>query len=247
MHMPQKRMISYICFSPMRPNSRPIFSRLSRSLCRPQGLMRFCANGLSRVGSGGVTLISGRMKRHCRHDLRRVVVVGLRIVMGMAAQGFPRAVVIAVGDDSLAVRIGKRRWSRRAMTCSPCRGRSRKRMISGPQQAADIGAGGIGEAGIDLLGHRRTADLVVALEHQDLELVAAALLAAHGEIGRAGQPVMAAADDDAVVGWLHGPESRWRLPLAPDRAAPRWRAGPDSSIILNERSFCATQGTGKTT
>ena len=66
MDMVQKRMISYICFSPMRVNSAAILRKPSRSPRRPQGLIRFWAKGLSRVGSGGVTISSGLMKRHWR-------------------------------------------------------------------------------------------------------------------------------------------------------------------------------------
>jgi len=66
MDMVQKRMISYIWRSPMRPNSAMILSRPSMSVLWPQGLIRFCWNGLGMVGSGGVIRSRGLMKRHWR-------------------------------------------------------------------------------------------------------------------------------------------------------------------------------------
>src|SRR5581483_806186 len=140
-------------------------------------------------------------------DLCGVVVVGLGILDRMPAQALAGPVVILVGDDSFAFGIGRgidligddlQAVGRQVEEAEYLRA----------QQRADIGAGGIGEAGIDLLGHRRAADFLVALEHQDLELALAALLAAHGEIGRGGEAVMPATDHDRVVELRHGPPSR---------------------------------------
>ena len=61
-----------------------------------------------------------------------------------------------------------------------------------PEKRDDIGTNGEFEAGENFLGHRRSAEHVAALQHQDL-------LAGTREIGGVGQPVMAAADHDYVV------------------------------------------------
>ncbi len=64
----------------------------------------------------------------------------------------------------------------------------------GPQQRHDVRAHRVLEAGVDLLGHRRAAEHVAALEHQHLP-------AGAREVRRAHQPVVAAANhDDVVVG-----------------------------------------------
>ena len=55
------------------------------------------------------------------------------------------------------------------------------------------------EAGHDLFGHRRAADHMAALEHERLQPGA-------GEVGAAGQPIVAAPDDDGVVPLRHARE-----------------------------------------
>ena len=60
------------------------------------------------------------------------------------------------------------------------------------QQAHNVGTHGVTEARMQLFGHSRTAEHVTTLEHQRL---AASL----GEIGGAGQAVVATADDDGIV------------------------------------------------
>ena len=64
------------------------------------------------------------------------------------------------------------------------------------QQAHQIAEDGELEAGHDLLRHRGAADHVPALEHERLQ-------AGASEIGAAGQPVVAAPDDDGVVALRH--------------------------------------------
>ena len=62
----------------------------------------------------------------------------------------------------------------------------------GTQQAHDIGANRIFKSRIDLFGHRRAAEHMAALEHQNF-------LPCFGQIGGAGEAVVAGADDDRVV------------------------------------------------
>ena len=202
MDMVQKRMISYICFSPMRVNSAAILRKPSRSLAP--------APGIDAVLGEGIEPRRIRRRHHQQRldeaalpaDLRGVMVIGLGVLDRMPAQQFPRPVMIAIGDDAFAVRVGLA-VDLIGDDLQPVAGQIEEAEDLGPQQAADIGAGGIGEAGIDLVRHRRPAGLAVALEHQDLQLVAAFLLAAHGEIGRRRQPVMPAAHDDDVIGLAH--------------------------------------------
>ena len=70
----------------------------------------------------------------------------------------------------------------------------------GPEQADDVGADREGEARVELLAHRRAAQDVAPLEHEHLA-------PGPGQVGGAGEAVVAAADDDRVVvraRWLHG-------------------------------------------
>jgi hypothetical protein len=60
------------------------------------------------------------------------------------------------------------------------------------QERDDVGGDRVLEARVDLLGDRRAADDVAALEHEHLPSGA-------GEVGRADQAVVAAANDDDVV------------------------------------------------
>jgi hypothetical protein len=62
----------------------------------------------------------------------------------------------------------------------------------GAQQRDDVGAAGELEPLVDLLGGGRAADLVTALEHQDLA-------AGARQVGRADQAVVPGADDHGVV------------------------------------------------
>ncbi len=82
-------------------------------------------------------------------------------------------------------------------------------MISGPQQAHDVREHREREAGEDLLAHRRAADALAPLEHDDA-------LAGAREIGGADEAVVAAADDDRVVGGR-----RQRVTLRANRASGR--------------------------
>ena len=85
--------------------------------------------------------------------------------------------------------------------------------------AAHVGAVGVGEALVQLPGHRRAADVVVPLQHHHLQ-------PGLGEIGRIGQAVVAGADDDGVVGG-HCSISRAALcPGAPVRSPPGWLPAP---------------------
>ena len=59
------------------------------------------------------------------------------------------------------------------------------------QQRDCVGGDRIAKAGVELLGHRRAADLCAALEHRHFE-------AGHGDIGGGDKAVMAGADDDDV-------------------------------------------------
>jgi hypothetical protein len=135
-------------------------------------------------------------------DLHRIFVVRLGIADRMAAQRFPRAVVIVVIDDPFALRIG-RRINVIGDDLQPVARQIKEAKNLRPQQRADIGAGRIGEAGIDLFRHRGAADLLAPFQHQDLQLVGAVLLPTLGEIGGAGEAIMAAADDDRVIALLH--------------------------------------------
>ena len=66
----------------------------------------------------------------------------------------------------------------------------------GAQQADHVGSGRAAVAGRDLLGDCGAADHVAALEHKRPQ-------PALGEVGRRGQPIVAAADDDGVVVGRH--------------------------------------------
>ncbi len=68
----------------------------------------------------------------------------------------------------------------------------------GVQQRDRVAGDGVAEAGVELLGHRRAADDVAALQHRHLQSGA-------GEIEGADQPVVAAADDDDVALVGHQP------------------------------------------
>ena len=65
------------------------------------------------------------------------------------------------------------------------------------EQADGVGRDRIAEAGMEFLGHGGAADHLAALDHFHAQ-------AGHREIGRAGEAVMARADDDNV-GFVHGP------------------------------------------
>jgi len=83
----------------------------------------------------------------------------------------------------------------------------------GPEEADDVGEDGELEAGEELLGDGRAADEVALLQNERL-------LAGAGQIGSGDQSVVAAADDDGVVGVVdhvrslscEGPGSRFRGP-----------------------------------
>ena len=72
------------------------------------------------------------------------------------------------------------------------------------EQADGVGRDRIAEAGMEFLGHRGAADHLAALDHLHPQ-------AGHREIGRAGEAVMAGADDDDV-GLCH---VRFRLAVIP--------------------------------
>jgi hypothetical protein len=74
----------------------------------------------------------------------------------------------------------------------------------GMQQAHDVGEDREGEAGHDLLRDRRAADHVAALQHQRLD-------PRLGQVGAAGQTVVATPDDDRVVALGHVPILRTRF------------------------------------
>ena len=59
------------------------------------------------------------------------------------------------------------------------------------EQADGVGRDRIAEAGMEFLGHRGAADHLAALDHLHAQ-------ARHGEIGRAGEAVVARPDDDNV-------------------------------------------------
>ncbi len=60
------------------------------------------------------------------------------------------------------------------------------------EQAHGVGGDRVAKARMELLGHRRAADDCILLEHDDAQARA-------GQIGGAGEPVVAAADDGDVV------------------------------------------------
>ena len=66
----------------------------------------------------------------------------------------------------------------------------------GPQQAVDVGGGGDLVAGPDLLGDAGAAEDFAPLEHEHLH-------AGPGQVGGGHQTVVAAADDDEIVGLGH--------------------------------------------
>ena len=65
------------------------------------------------------------------------------------------------------------------------------------EQRDRVGRDRIAETGVKFLGHRRAADRIARFEHQRLETRGA-------EIGRADEPIMAAADNDGVVALQQG-------------------------------------------
>ena len=80
---------------------------------------------------------------------------------------------------------------------SPWAGRSSSRMISGRSRLTTYDATEKRKPGEDLLGHRRPAEQLALLEDDGAQ-------AGPGQVGRADQAVVAAADDQRVVRSGHG-------------------------------------------
>ena len=103
----------------------------------------------------------------------------------------------------------------------------------GAQQADGVAGGGIAEAGVEFLGHRRAADHMAAFQHPHTHPRA-------GKVEGAGQAVVATADDQGVVMLGHGLfpwDGRvmvWRQPcrLQPGAGAKGWRASGTSARIF---------------
>ena len=107
-------------------------------------------------------------------------------------------------------------------------------------QVQQVGAGRHREAGRELARHRRTAQLLGGLQQQHRP-------AAARQVGRANQPVVAAADDDAVVGTATGgahcrrPRSRRMAsaalaPGAPMTPPPGWVLEPHMYMPSHRRA-----------
>ena len=124
-----------------------------------------------------------------------LVIVGVapRVALHLAAQGVVLAIVgevAAVGGEGGAALVGHH-----------LQAETRQIEVAhdlGAQQAADIGAVGVGPARLELAADRGPADPGGLLDHQHLE-------PGLGQIAGRGQPVVPGADDDGVVPPAHGP------------------------------------------
>ena len=133
--------------------------------------------------------------RHVHHRLG-VLVVGLGVDRRVAVDLAPRARVVVHAPEVVAVRHGRERAVQR-QDLEAVAGQVELADDLGPQQRDHVRADGELEAGEDLLGHRRSAQHVPALEHEHLAPGA-------GQVGGVHEAVVAAADDDRVVPLGHG-------------------------------------------
>ena len=88
----------------------------------------------------------------------------------------------------------------------------------GAQQADGVAGGGVAEAGVELLGHRRAADHVPPFQHPHLQ-------PRLGEVESADEAIVAAADNQGVIGIGHAL-------LQPDGGGKGWRASGISARIF---------------
>ena len=137
--------------------------------------------------------------RHLVHEPPELV-VGLRVARRVARQLAAVLVVVVPLREVVAVRQRRER----ALQRQDVQAVPRQVEIAndlGAQQAHHVREHRELEAGKDLLGHGRAADALAPLEHEHA-------LAGAGEIRGAHEPVVAAADDDCVVGRRHDPSLR---------------------------------------
>ena len=125
----------------------------------------------------------------------RVLVVGLGVGGRVAVDLAPRARVVAHAPEVVAVRHG-REGAVEGQDLEPVPRQVQLADDLGPQQRHHVRADRELEAGEDFLGHGRAAEHVAALEHEHL-------LAGAGQVGGGDEAVVAAADDDRVVGLGH--------------------------------------------
>ena len=182
--------------------------------------------GLNDPGSGGDHL-DDRLDaaRHLHHRLAE-----LRVDLGVAPA--------EVGDlASCAFAVAPTRQPR-AVVLRRERAVHRQDLQSEPgqlevaddlrsQQTHDVAADRELEAGEDLFGNRRAAEHIAALEHE-------CLLASLGEVGGAGQPVVAAADHDGVVARRHGRSGTFALRV---EEGPLDHTRGDAAPLVLDRVF----------
>ena len=140
----------------------------------------------------------GRRHREERLDGARHVVqhepelvVGLGIAQRMARELAPVLVVVVPLRQVVSARQGRERALERQDVQAVARQLEVPDDLR-PQQAHHVGEDREAKARKDFLAHRRAAHALAALEHQHL-------LSGAGEIGRANEAVVAAADDHRVV------------------------------------------------
>ncbi len=169
----------------------------------------------------------GRIGRHAHeqrldelalaHDVARIAVIGLGIALGMPADLASQRVMVRI-DGEMAAAAHQRAAAIIGDDLQPEFRQLQRPDDLRPQQAADIGAVGIGPAVMQHPADRRAADPVVALQHQHLEPGA-------GEIASRDQPVMAGSDDDGVV-TLSGHDEARGKPLSCTAGRGRVRRAP---------------------
>ena len=202
-------------------------------LARDRAVRQCRAAQAGRVGRGAhqQRLDEAALARH----VARIAVIGFGIARREAGELAPVRVVVAVGGEIVAV-AGEHRA---ALVGDDLQTEARQFEIAHdlrPEQAADIGAVGIEEAGRQLPADRRAADPVVLFDHQHIQPGAL-------QIAGVDQAVVPGADDDGVP-CLHAAVSCMRsIPriFAPARCMPvanfaRRRAV--CPVILNE---CSTK------
>src|SRR2546421_9037968 len=119
------------------------------------------------------------------------LVVRLGVAHRVACKLAPVLVVIGPLREVVSVR----EWRERALERQDVQAMARELELADdfrPEQAYHVRENGEAEARKHFLGHRGATDAFAALEHEHLA-------AAAREIGGAGEPVVAAADDDGVV------------------------------------------------
>ena len=130
-----------------------------------------------------------------------VLAVGLGIGDGPAAQLAHRVGAVVGAPEMIAIERRERAVQGQDVEAVP--GQLQVADDLGSQQAHDVGEDAEAEAREDLLGQRGAAEDLATLEDERAQATA-------GEVGRADEAVMAAADDDGVVTLGHEP---WSLVL----------------------------------